>query len=227
VSHRLLALCGVALLVGCIDSPRRVREAEALGSDGLERVSSRVVGASFVRPGASLAGYSRVRISLTGFEYRNPPKDVRTAPRVGGGNYALSERQEARLEREFRQAFERELIGSGLYAAAEAPGPDVLDVRGRVIDLVVDVPPEVPATQTNLVRRAGEMTMVLDVADSRSGEVLVRMADRRVISATGDTGLYVSDSVSNLAQVRKNLSRWARLLRERLEELRQGAAPAR
>lgn len=221
MTHRLLALCGVALLAGCIDAPRQVRDAEQLGADGLERVPSRRVGASFVRPGASLASYARVRISLDGIEYRSPPKEVRTAPRVGADNYALSPRQEARLAREFHQAFERELIGDDLFAAADGPGPDVLDVRGRVIDLVVDVPPEVNAFDTQLARRAGEMTMVLDAVDSDSGQVLVRIADRRVISATGDTGLYVSDSVSNLAEVRKNLARWARLLHDRLVELRQ------
>jgi hypothetical protein len=221
MSRGALAVCGVALLMACIDAPRKLRNEQELAADGLQRVSSRRVGASYVRPGASLAGYSRVRISLDGLEYRRPPRHVRSAPAAGGGNYALGPQQRARFEREFVAAFEHELVESGLYAAATAPGPAVLDVRGRVVDLVVEVPPEAPGSNRTLVRRAGELTMILDAVDSRSGAVLLRMADRRVISQTGDRELYVSSSVSNMAQVRKNLSRWARLLRDRLTELRE------
>ena len=98
-----------------------------------------------------------------------------------------------------------------------------MPVRGRIVDLVVQVPPAPRPSDRSFVRRAGVLTLIVDIGDSRTGESLVRIADRRVISETGDFELYRSDSVSHTAALRKAFSRWARLVRDRVEELRSDA----
>jgi hypothetical protein len=210
----------VALALACADPPRKLAQSEPVTADGLRRVPSRMLGASYVHPGADLTAYSRVRIELGEIAYERPPTRARSGRSGVGESYALTDRQRDRLERFFREAFRRELVESGRFEAATDVGPGVLDVRGRIVDLRVEVPPEPRASDRSFVRRAGELTLILDVADSHSGESLVRIADRRVISQTGDFDLYRSDSVTHAAELRKAFSRWARLLGERLDELR-------
>ena len=190
-------------LVACADPPRRVGREEALSADGLVRVPSRRVSGSYVRPGADLSRYSKARIELVGVEYEREPSQRRSGPAGTHTNYALTAHQLARIEQYFLEAFERELLGKGGLSAADAAGPDVLDVRGRIVDLVVQVPPEPRPSDRSFVRRAGVLTLIVDIGDSRTGESLVRLADRRVISETGDFELYSSDSVSHTAALRK------------------------
>jgi hypothetical protein len=213
-----LVLLGAGLLA-CADPPLRLDAEATLDTDGLVRVPSRRVGGSYLRPGASLRGYSKLRIVFTGVEYERPPTRARSGPSGTGANYALTPQQQARLERYFHETFERELAASPDFEVAAAPGAGVLDVRGSIVDLVVQVPSDTRTSDRSFVRRAGEMTLILDASDSQTGEVLVRLADRRVISQSGDFHLYGNDSVNQSAAVRKAFARWARLLRERLEEL--------
>jgi len=226
VIGRALTLC-LAALLACADPPRSVELREDLGPDGLKRAPSDRVGLLYLRPGASLAAYSKVRIQLLEVAYRSPPSRSRTGPSGARMNYALAPDQRERLERDFLAAFQRELVDSGLFAGATDPGPDVLDVRGRLVDLVVEVPPESHASDRSYVRRAGELTLVLDVVDSRSGQALLRIADRRVLSQSAGSTLYRSSPVTHTAALRRALSRWARLLRDHLAALRQeGELPA-
>ena len=66
---------------------------------------------------------------------------------------------------------------------------------------------------------AGEMTGILDVADSTSGVSLGRIADRRRI-APGAAGLVPSrGGESEWFEIRSIIREWAKLLREGIEEL--------
>ncbi len=63
----------------------------------------------------------------------------------------------------------------------------------------------------------GEATLVIELADSQSGSVLVRAVDRRAAQQTG--WMTESTSVTNAAEVRRLFSSWARMVRTALEEL--------
>jgi hypothetical protein len=63
----------------------------------------------------------------------------------------------------------------------------------------------------------GEATLILELVDSESNTVLVRAVDRR--AADSQNRSFPSNSVSNWAEVRRLAAFWARLLRERLDEL--------
>jgi hypothetical protein len=67
------------------------------------------------------------------------------------------------------------------------------------------------------------MTLILDVRDSLTREPLARVADRRAIQpATGGAGrVYRSTPVRNWGEVRNRMHRWASLLREGLDYLKQ------
>ena len=90
------------------------------------------------------------------------------------------------------------------------------------MNLSVDVPPY-RGGELNFVLAAGEMTLMLDVRDSVTREPLARVADRRAIqpASAGPGRVYYSNPVRNWGEVRSRLQRWARLLREGLDHLKQ------
>ena len=89
----------------------------------------------------------------------------------GRGNFALEPHQMERLRQEFQEALETELAGSPSFTLVTEPSPEALRITGHIVDLVVNTPPEHGRDKV-YVAVSGEMTMILDVADSQSLEPL-------------------------------------------------------
>jgi hypothetical protein len=62
---------------------------------------------------------------------------------------------------------------------------------------------------------AGEMTLVGDLVDSESGQVIARVVDRR--EAQGSGMMTLTNSVVNRQEASIIASSWARILRKRLD----------
>jgi hypothetical protein len=194
---------------GCASPPRSI-EYDSGGNvpdtaDGLYRVRTTRVGAAFVKPGARLSDYDRVVIDPVTVSYR-----------------ATSDR----LKRIFQESFERELARSQAFAVVSEAGPSALRVSGHIVNLAVDVPPR-RGRERDFVLEAGEMTLILDVRDSQTGEPLARVADRRAIrpSSSNLLGGYESNPVNNWGAVREIFADWARILRDGLDDLRALPVP--
>ena len=117
----------------------------------------------------------------------------------------------------------RQALGSDDgYRIVTAPGRDVLRVTAELIDLIVRVPTQQTGGRGGVATRSyGAVTLVLEVRDSQSGEIIARAADRQDPTGGG---------AGDFAEVRPSLVRsdtqrlfryWADLLRERLDELRE------
>ena len=105
----------------------------------------------------------------------------------------------------------------------DEPGPDVLLIRGGLLDVVSYVPPEPMGRTEIFLSRVGEATLVLEIRDSISEAIIARAVDRRAAENVA-RGFSRSNPVMNRAEVRRMASAWARLLRERLDSY---AAPAK
>jgi hypothetical protein len=92
----------------------------------------------------------------------------------------------------------------------------VLLVWGGLLDVLSFVPPATSGRGDIILRRVGEATLVVELRDSESNTVLARVLDRR--AAEQVSGRMVSNTVNNTAELRRLAKRWARLLRQRLEE---------
>jgi hypothetical protein len=68
---------------------------------------------------------------------------------------------------------------------------------------------------------AGEMTRILDVCDSQTGEPLARMAGRRAIrpASVGPDSLFYSNPIRTWGEVERRFRIWEGILREGLDEL--------
>jgi hypothetical protein len=190
---------------------------EAMSADGLQKTKVKGIDLVYARPGASLAAYSKVRIGPVSVAFR---KDFDPAKPGSRMKYAPEELDRIRtgVARIVQEEFVREL-GRGSYATVEAAGPDVLDVRASIVDLYVNAPDTMDAGRSRTYTiNAGEMTLVMELVDSMSGEVLARVYDRREARDTGR--LTWTNSVTNQAEAANAARAWAKILRTRLDAAR-------
>jgi hypothetical protein len=179
---------------------------QELTEEGLYPVSMARVGFAAIKPGTDLSIYRRLMIP-----------DVLVSHKDDRRNHELGDREIANLRRYFHEELEKELQEKGGYQIVNEPGEDVLFVRTWLMDLLVKTPPEPTSARSKVyVASAGEVTLVVELRDSQTGELLARAADRREVSAPGQ-GLQRSVSVTNVREVRRLFAYWATLLRERLD----------
>ncbi len=152
-----------------------------------------------------------------GIEYRPGGESGRTwTARSSGGPYEVTEAQKQRLQEIAAEKFLEELAKSEYFEIVTAPGPDVLLIRGALLDVVSYVPPDTAAGRVDVyLSRVGEATLVLEIRDSITEAILARSVDRR--AAESAFGMQESNRVMNTAELRRLFGTWGRMLREALD----------
>lgn len=217
-----LAVLGVAsiALSGCATSNPTIDtgpDAEAT-FDGLYPVKGGRMDKAWARPGFDLEPYSKVMLQGVGIEYRPGGESGRSynfASASADDYFELSEEQKERFQQVMHEAFVTELSKGEHYEIVTTPGPDVLLIRGGLLDVVSYVPPEQTGRTEVYLSRVGEATLVLEIRDSQTGAILLRGLDRR--AAEDAMGFSNSNRVSNTAEVRRLATAWARMMREALD----------
>lgn len=205
-----------AMSIGCAGMGRAPKLGTETSFDGLVKVENPRSSAAWIRPDFDLSRYTHVKLHGAGIQYR----DVRSsgADRAGNGarEFPISERGREQLTEIMEKAFDKELAKSERFEISEEAGPHVLLVWGGLLDVVSFVPPQVTGRGNIFLDQVGQATLVVELRDSESNTTLARMLDRR--AAQSVQGGQVSNAVTNTAEVRRMASRWARLLRQRLDE---------
>ncbi len=222
----LLALGAAGILGGCASAPQSPTlqsgpDAEVT-VDGLYRVDNSVMQLAYMKPGWDLRGYTAMVIDPVTVSYQTDPGNRRTDPGgAGPRNFALSDAQMANFKSFFQEAVEDALTQDGGYRIANNPGPDVLRITAELMDLIIAVPTQESGSSTNRVARSpGAVTLVMEIRDSQSGEIIARVADRQDPSASGSGNMVRVSPQAVRADMRRLFGRWATLLRERLDDLR-------
>ena len=181
--------------------------------DGLVRVDrARRFDRVWLRPGADLSGYQKLVLVNAGVHYRRPGKEPR--------ELALpNERQLEFMRNGLRDAFSDEIAKRQGWEIVESPGPDALILRGALIDLYVTQDRELGGRDRYYTTSAGEATLVIELFDSESGEILLRIADRQ--AATKDTSSWRNDEITNRAAAKRLFRLWARRLADGLDYARE------
>lgn len=221
---QLMAVVAAAVIAGpAIAADARQQFEESVSADGLERVKVKGVDLAYRAPGTSLAAYKQVKIEPVEVAFRKDFDPTHTTSRLRLTAKEL-EPMRQRTGILVREEFSRELERGG-YQITESAGPDVLEVRARIADLYVNAPDTMEAGRSySFTMNAGEMTLVLELRDSETGQVLARAYDRREARETGQ--LNWTTSVSNEADAREIARRWARILHQRLDAARATGAEA-
>ena len=216
-SVMLISMLLIAVSASAQSASQRRDIAEALSVDGLKEIKVKGIDMAFARPGASLAGYTKVRIEPISVSFHK-----NWNPTVPGSRFRLSTEQQENIRNGVGKlvydTFVDELQKNG-YDIAKTAGPDVLDVQAAIINLYVNAPdvPTAGRVRTYTVS-AGEMTLVAALADSETGEVIARVFDRTEGRNVGNFTL--SSNVFNVAEARAAAASWARTLRMSLDNAR-------
>ncbi len=188
---------------------------EIMSYDGLQRIDIKGIDMAYALPGATMSGYSKVMIDPISVRFHKDwkPKVAGTMRNLSAGDQQTIRENVAKI---VYDAFVEELKKGGYSVVAE-PGPDVLRVDAAIINLYVAAPDVMAPGRTKVYTvSAGEMTLVAELADSETGEVIVRVLDRYKARTTGNFRL--SSSVSNAAEARSAASSWAKILRVELDK---------
>jgi len=207
----LLAMT-VALSSALAASGKNELEAR-MSRDGLEKTKVKNIDLAYARPGTSLAAYKRVKLD---------PVEVAFSPswnptRTGSSLKLSSEEKEAirtGVAKLVEEEFAKEIQAGGRYQVVSETGPDVLRVRAGIVNLYINAPDTGPARSRTIVRSAGEMTLIAELSDSTSGQVLARVADRQ--EAT-DTRMQIANGMVNETEARWIAADWAKALRKALD----------
>ena len=162
------------------------------------RQSSPTVEHAYVMPGADFSQYSKLMSG--GLEIYYPES-----------NDAPPAEDLERIRAAFVAAFTAATAGA--YEWVDTAGPDVLLVTGQLIDMKVTG----AGSDYNAGGRLkslvayGELTFLMEMADSRSGEVLARAGDRTKDVTTGE-------DAAEWAAVDRAAAYWAGLFRNWLDD---------
>ena len=208
------------VLVACTTAPPTIQtgpEAE-LSFDGLHKVDNSQADVAWARPDFDISGYTKIWPLGAGIEYRQVKNRGRTSmDRSRGGPYFIDDKSRAQFEELVGKVFREELEKIEKYELVDEPGPDVLMVRGGLLDVTSYVPPNpVGGRSVVFLSSVGEATLVLELRDSETGTILARSIDRRAAETIGGT-FTRSNSVTNSAEARRLIRFWATRLREGLD----------
>jgi len=187
--------------------------------EGLEHVAGTNVDRVWIKPGADFSQYTAVQlldctVAFTRSWKMNHP-ELRSRDLKEIENW---------LSDEFRTIFTAALESGG-YPMASEPDDHVLGIRPSIVDLRISAPDtNKSARSRSYTTVAGSMTLVLELYDSVSNEILARALDRRQSRNVG--GIRWTNRVTNVAAAREILNRWASLLVAKLDQVEGKPEPA-
>jgi hypothetical protein len=145
---------------------------------GLEPVEMHGMDYAAVDPLTDFGSYSRVIVDPVEVSF------VRDwEPQKPGSSFDATERDLDRLKQDLSEVvhdgFVREIREGDRYEVTDLPGPGVLRIHARLVDVRLNAP-HLPTTARTeqFARSAGEWTLVADLVDTQSGAVVARLVDR-------------------------------------------------
>ena len=213
-------------LAGCSSAPTfQSGEDAEVTFDGLTRMEGTIMDVVWARTDIDLTGYRKVMLEGMGVEYREVtgPYSGRAgmgSSRIQSGNrteFQLDEATRALFEEEIGSTFIEAMSSSEVFEIVDKAGPDVLLIRGGLLDVVSRVPPETVGRSDVFIDSVGEATLVLEIRSSVSNAIYVRAVDARAMAQSFQ--LQRSNRATNRAEVRRLGRRWGELLRDGLDAL--------
>jgi uncharacterized membrane protein len=219
---RLVAFAAVLILVGCSSEPTiQTGPGAETTFDGLVRIDNARFAAAWIDPEIDVKQYNKIIPGGAEFEFRAAQKVSASAARHGNqSEFWISDANKQRLAELVSEVFAEELQKSKYFTLAEEPGPDTLIVTGALHDIVSKVPPEDVGRSEIWLRSLGEATLVIELRDSLSNEVIYRAVERRAVENVGSQ-MIRTNTATTWAEVRRWARRWAVSLREGLDSVHE------
>ena len=130
--------------------------------------------------------------------------------RIGLSEFSVDDQKKEWLRGVWRRAVDAKFEESyGLY---DGVGSNVLVVQGFLVDVVSHIPPDAAGSDYTYVRDPWIASVVLELRDATTAELLARTIDRRYAEGLMDVGT-VWMRTEDLVEI------WAQVLFDRLKEL--------
>jgi hypothetical protein len=206
-SGLFLLLLAVAA-AGCVAEPP-VAIDSSVNYEGLAEVKRAYFDVAQVRPETVFSGYDGIIVSAPELAFRTPDRSQEQFP--------LDENQKRRFESALAEAFSLEFSNLQNLDLKDQPGPGVLELTVRIENITATVPSGQGTRLGFALAAVGEATLVLELRDSQSQQILARGVDTRAVqgAALGQDG----GVVTRWEDVEKLCSRWASMTRSRLDVL--------
>lgn len=208
-----------AISFGCATATPTIQtgpDAE-LSFDGLHLVDNSQADLAWARPDFDISGYSKILPLSAGIEYRQVENHGSSATaRAQRGPYFINDQAREQFETLVADVFDEELAKIKGFTIVAEPGPDVLVVRGGLLDVTSFVPPEAAGGSVVYLNEVAHATLVLELRDSQTNTVLARSIDRRAAEPIGGS-FQRSNSATRPAEISRLIRFWATRLREGLE----------
>ena len=184
--------------------------------DGLVAIEESRVHAAFVNPEADFSVFERVAILDPHVAFRSNWQRDQNRSRTRNIRATDVERIKEDVAALFKDVFTERLEAAG-YEVVNYADEDVLVLRPAILDLDV-VAPDVRSTgrQRTYTTTTGAATLMLELFDSLSGDLIGRAADRRT---AGNVGGFATNAnrVTNRSNARREFRVWADKLVEFLD----------
>ncbi|MEO1201426.1 MAG: DUF3313 family protein [Pseudomonadota bacterium] len=200
----------LAIALGACATPPAGGVPESLMAEGLESVSARRFDSVQVRPDTDFSPYNAVMLAEPIIEYSDPDPARQEVP--------LDQTRKAEFADYIAELFSSELASMVSPELVTESGPGVIELAVSLVDITATVPPRSagPAGRVSIALRAvGDVTLVIDLSDSESGELLARVVDRKAVD--GVAIAKQGELVTRWEDVEAIAKRWARLTRQGLE----------
>lgn len=208
-------------MAGCSSAPPTIQQGPnaEVSYDGLHAIDNSIFKAAWADPDIDFSRYDKIMAGGAFFEYRAVKKTSGTSrARASDTEFYIDEKAREKLKELTSEIFNEELAKSSRFSVTDASGPDVLIIRGGLHDIVSQVPPDIIGRGDIYLSSVGEITLILEVVDSMSGEVIFRAVERRAAERGGGMAMR-SNSVNTRSEVRRLIRRWATTLRDGLDSI--------
>lgn len=217
------ALLGAVLLLGaCAAPPLQIVDGN-VSEEGLQRLGGTAFDEVWARPGVDLRQFQLLAVEQATIDYRDVEDGIRERSllhRSGQTAFAIPEDERQRIERLFQRRLSESLERSSQFRYSPTVVPGALMVRASLVDYVSRAPREdrLPGRSQVWVRSVGEASLIVELWDPERDQLLVRVLDHEVMEA-GASRLVRGDSVTSVAEIDRQMQRWARDLRQVVDQL--------
>jgi hypothetical protein len=189
--------------------------------DGLVEVKGKKLEAVYLLPDANFSRYSKVMLDPSQVAFQQDWRQNYNSQTISLANQITAQQvqqdiaeAEAGLNKIFAEAFTKEG-----YQIVSAPGPGVARIGVAVVDLSITAPQSESGFGANFAVDAGEATLVVEVRDSVTNQLLGRGLDRRAAGADEGDG-FPRNAVTNREDFKALFQTWAGIAAQGLTELR-------
>ncbi len=210
-------IVAVLALGGCQTASQKASPIDSVAIDaGMARVVGSDLDALYLKEDVDFSKYTKLLLRPATISFRKSWTPERPGTLV---NFSDAEIELIRsdLTKTFNTAFERTLQKGHAYQIASTPASDVLELHVEVIDVFIPAPDlsRYSATRTRSFTRDGsEMTLLAEIRDSVSGDVIGRAYDMR--RASQSATFELANEITNAADARRITTAWANALRTAL-----------